>query len=200
MTFSASPNYTNYLDKFKKQLNSLGNIYKILTIFVGAVLPISEGIIINRATDSSNQNASFFWVVLGVVAIIHIVCLIILLLNENPLPQFLIEFDQLTCELKIEKECQEVLEIYNNTLRNAITATELSLIGIEKVIEENILVKERIINRVLDYWIQARSDIFWFYDGEALVSSNWRLESLQYKRFNKAGEFGVNPPKLTLFQ
>jgi hypothetical protein len=35
---------------------------------------------------------------------------------------------------------------------------------------------------------------------EALVSSNWRLESLQYKRFNKAGEFGVSPPKLTLFQ
>jgi hypothetical protein len=34
----------------------------------------------------------------------------------------------------------------------------------------------------------------------ALVSSNWRLESLQYKRFNKAGEFGVSPPKLTLFQ
>ena len=35
---------------------------------------------------------------------------------------------------------------------------------------------------------------------EALVSSNWRLESLQYKRFNKAGEFGVSPPKLILFQ
>jgi putative PIN family toxin of toxin-antitoxin system len=34
----------------------------------------------------------------------------------------------------------------------------------------------------------------------ALVSSNWRLESLQYKRFNKAGEFGVSPPKLILFQ
>ena len=34
----------------------------------------------------------------------------------------------------------------------------------------------------------------------ALVSSNWRLESLQYKSFNKAGEFGVSPPKLTLFQ
>jgi hypothetical protein len=35
---------------------------------------------------------------------------------------------------------------------------------------------------------------------QALVSSNWRLESLQYKRFNKAGEFGVSPPKLILFQ
>ena len=38
------------------------------------------------------------------------------------------------------------------------------------------------------------------YRYRALVSSNWRLESLQYKRFNKAGEFGVSPPKLILFQ
>jgi uncharacterized membrane protein len=39
-----------------------------------------------------------------------------------------------------------------------------------------------------------------FISSSALVSSNWRLESLQYKRFNKAGEFGVSPPKLILFQ
>jgi hypothetical protein len=34
----------------------------------------------------------------------------------------------------------------------------------------------------------------------ALVSSSWRLERLQYKRFNKASEFEASPPKLTLFQ
>ena len=34
----------------------------------------------------------------------------------------------------------------------------------------------------------------------ALVSSSWRLETLQYKRFNKASEFEARPPKLTLFQ
>ena len=36
--------------------------------------------------------------------------------------------------------------------------------------------------------------------GRALVSSSWRLEKLQYKRFNKASEFEASPPKLTLFQ
>jgi hypothetical protein len=30
----------------------------------------------------------------------------------------------------------------------------------------------------------------------ALVSSSWRLETLQYKRFNKASEFEASPPKL----
>ena len=161
------PNYTNYLDKFKKQLNSLGNIYKILTIFVGAVLPISEGIIINRATDSSNQNASFFWVILGVVAILHIVCFIILLLNENPLPQFLIEFDQLMDELAYAEESQAGLEIYNNTFLNAIIATRLSLIGIEKVEQEKIQEIDGKIRSILDTWIQNRSNIFWFDEGDA---------------------------------
>jgi UDP-N-acetylmuramyl pentapeptide phosphotransferase/UDP-N-acetylglucosamine-1-phosphate transferase len=33
-----------------------------------------------------------------------------------------------------------------------------------------------------------------------LVSSSWRLETLQYKKFNKASEFEASPPKLTLFQ
>ncbi|MFM7437310.1 MAG: hypothetical protein ACKO2V_01695, partial [Snowella sp.] len=37
-------------------------------------------------------------------------------------------------------------------------------------------------------------------DLEALVSSSWRLKTLQYKKFNKASEFEANPPKLTLFQ
>ena len=46
----------------------------------------------------------------------------------------------------------------------------------------------------IDGYLDSQSNI------RALVSSNWRLESLQYKRFNKAGEFGVSPPKLTLFQ
>jgi hypothetical protein len=167
MTNFNLPNYTDFLDKFKKQLNSLGNIYKILTIFVGAVLPISEGIIINRATDSSNQNASFFWVVLGVVAILHIICFIILLLNENPLPQFLIEFDQLTNELAYAEASQAGLEIYNNTLRSAIIATRLSLIGIEKVEQEKIQEIHSKIGIVLDTWIQNRSDIFGFDEGDA---------------------------------
>ena len=35
---------------------------------------------------------------------------------------------------------------------------------------------------------------------KALVSSSWRLETLQYKKFNKASEFEASPPKLTLFQ
>ena len=35
---------------------------------------------------------------------------------------------------------------------------------------------------------------------KALVSSSWRLETFQYKRFNKASEFEASPPKLTLFQ
>jgi hypothetical protein len=51
-------------------------------------------------------------------------------------------------------------------------------------------------------WKTLEQEIEKFVGGEdlALVSSNWRLESLQYKRFNKAGEFGVSPPKLILFQ
>ena len=177
MTNFNLPNYTNFLDKFKKQLNALGNIYKILTIFVGAVLPIGEGIIINRATDSSNQNASFFWVVLGVVAIIHIVCLIILLLNENPLPQFLIEFDQLTDELVYAEALQSVLEDDNNTLRSAVIATYISLTGIEKVEQEKIQEIDRKIGIVLDTWIQRRSDIFWFDEGDAMYNFAVYLEN-----------------------
>jgi len=50
------PNVGSFLEQFQNQLKSISYSYKALSILVGAVFPIFEGIIINRATDSSNPN------------------------------------------------------------------------------------------------------------------------------------------------
>jgi GAF domain-containing protein len=53
----------------------------------------------------------------------------------------------------------------------------LSLIGIEKVEQEKIQEIDRKISAVLSNWIQNRSHIFWFYDGDAMYNFAVYLEN-----------------------
>jgi GAF domain-containing protein len=165
--FNIPQSTISFISQFQKQLKGLVFIHKFLQVIVGGILPIIEAIIVNRATDSTNQNASYFWILLVIVGLVHLVFLIILVSTDTPLPQFLIEFDQLTDELAYAEASQAGLEIYNNTLRSAIIATRLSLIGIEKVEQEKIQEIDKKIGIILDTWIQNRSVIFWFDEGDA---------------------------------
>jgi len=95
---------------------------------------------------------------------------VITLLTEAPLQQYLIEFNNLKQELKMCYEYQDGLEAYNKIFLSANKATELSLIGIERIIQGNISDPVDISKIILDSWIKGRSDIFLFENGNAMYN------------------------------
>ena len=172
--FNLPDSENQFLDQLRTQLKTQGWIYKFLQVVVGAILPILEGIIVNKATDPENTAAIFYWILLLVTAIIHLFLLIALVSSDTPLPQFLIEFDDLKRDLEnanesqfLLTESQAALEEYYSSLLSAIISTRLSLIGIENILRENTNDLEEIFSKILDPWIQSRTEIFSFSDGNA---------------------------------
>lgn len=167
------PNSTReFVEAVREQLQSLTLVYKFLQIIVGAIFPIFEGFLASKA--SAEQPQALVIVLLVAISLIHIVLLSLLVSTEKPLSQFLVEFDSQNKELEIREEEIYVLDSYSHTFRTAVNASSLSLVGIETIttgITTEVEYKpEDIFKAILDPWIQSRTDIFWFDDGDAMYN------------------------------
>jgi hypothetical protein len=159
--FSLPNRSTDLLNKLKSQLRSQSALYKLLQIIVGAILPIVEAVIVNRATDPSNAAANEFWNLIWILATIHVVLLLALVISEMPLSRFLIEFDEQAQELSLVKLELEKFEVFVDTCQAALAASELSMIGIENSFNHKNSDIGTIFEMVLNPWIRNRAAIFW---------------------------------------
>lgn len=164
-----TPNSANeFIEALRQQLKGLTLVYKFLQIIVGAIFPVFEGFLASKA--SVEKPPLLIIILLVVIPIIHIILLYLLVSTEKPLPQFLVEFDDQEKELKVRKKEIELLDSFLHTFRTALSSSSLSLVGIEAVINGQIQELETIFRDILDPWIQSRTDIFWFYNGNAMYN------------------------------
>lgn len=163
------PNSTReFVQALRNQLQSLTLIYKFLQIIVGAIFPVFEGFLASKA--SAEEPQALVILLLTGISVIHIILLFLLVSTEKPLSQFLVEFDLQEQELEICEDERDFLESYTYTFRSAINASSLSLVGIETIGSETSYETKDIFKAILDPWIQSRTDIFWFDDGDAMYN------------------------------
>jgi hypothetical protein len=156
---------------FIRQLQGLVWINKLTQAIVGGILPIVEGVFVNLATGAANSDtARPFWIVTGVVGTIHFCLLVIVLLFEQPLPQFLVEFDGLASE--IESARRQILQGEDFGTQNALfidtfafcsVVAELSLVAVNEDLRSPNTVKDSAFyDKIMDPWVDGRKNLFWF--------------------------------------
>lgn len=157
-------------ESLRRQLRFSGPLVTGCQVLVGAIFPIAEGIFINLATDAEPNKATPYIVILVIIGIIHILIFFWLLFLEKPLPQFLIQFDEQARAIEQLEAESETYELYSTTFIDANTATQFSMNEIELIRTEAETEITNIFERVLYYWIERRTEIFWFRDGDALYN------------------------------
>lgn len=164
-------------ERMRKQLQGSGSIIKVCQFIVGGLLPIVEGVLINLATGTEGGARTAYIATLIIIGLFHAVLLIILLSLETPLPQFLVQFDEQAKSVLQAQAEAETFKLYSTTFIEAITATQFSMVEIENMKHTPEKELDIAFKRVLTYWIDRRTNIFWFHDGDALYNFAVYLES-----------------------
>jgi hypothetical protein len=158
----------------RRQLRQTTLIVKATQLAVGAILPIVEGVLINLVTREDELGRAFYetlpFVVLVGVVVIHAFFLVMLLLIDTPLPQFLVEFDEQARLLDIERIRVREYRRTSDTFTFATTAAEFSLEEIARLRHHPASTLRDTVERVMHYWVDGRSEIFWFHEGTALYN------------------------------
>ena len=154
---------------FKKQLQSFTWISRVSQLLVSLVFPVVEAILINYATNATGNQVFLYHGLVIVIAVPHLIILFLIVLGEKPLAQYLYEYDELI-EDKKDLEISHETELRNSTAFNdAIYTATAALIQIEVLsLDPPATVKELLAN-ILGSWIDQRSSIFFFRDGEAFI-------------------------------
>lgn len=167
------PEYKSYpselANRLREQLRTSALLVKSCQVIVGGILPIAEGVLVNLATGTES-NARPFVITLILVGVIHAALLIMLLLLETPLPQFLVQFDEQATNIQHAGAEVTTYKSYSTTFIEAITATLYSMIQIEDMTRSPDGDLSKVLERILFPWIEQRTNIFWFRDGDALYN------------------------------
>lgn len=65
-------------ENLRKQLHAQAALHRFLQIFVGGLLPLVESVVVNKATDENSTAANDFWLMIALLAVIHVFLLVIL--------------------------------------------------------------------------------------------------------------------------
>lgn len=174
------PEYKKYhkvlSDRLRGQLQKTVWFVKLCQILVGLILPLIEAVLVNLATGTDKSITPY---VASLIAIgfVHLVLLAIVLVVETPLPQFLVQFDDLENKLQISKAEVTTYQSYSITFIEAINASLFSMTEIENMTKNPEEDLSKIFERILYPWIEQRTDIFWFREGDALYNFAVYLES-----------------------
>jgi hypothetical protein len=155
----------NLAEKFRQQLRKQIWLIRTLQVLTSIFLPIVEGISVNIAT--SNSQGFLWWLVVGMLGVIHLVLFIALFGTEYPLPAFLIEFDDLMSQLEITQNELAEFERYNTVSEQSILVFGLNLVSILES-RQNSQLQAEMYKKILEPWIRFRQDIFWFDRVDAL--------------------------------
>lgn len=160
-------------DRLISQLRGLGNYTKGISFIVGVLLPVVEGALVSLLTASTEKLP--YLLALIVVATLHLMLVAIQFRTESPLPQFLVEFDELGETSRVLSAKVDTLELYSATMSAAVDGAKNSLMEIGHLNNETPDLSTALL-RVLTPWGLNRTPIFWFFEGTALYNVAVYLE------------------------
>lgn len=154
----------------RHDLKSSGNITRIFQMLIGVVPAIGEGILINYATSATGekQNHLWYWLIAALVA--HLFLFWLSLSATTPLARFLVDFDEIQHNLDNASAQIDVYALFTETYYASVIATQISLSAIEarRLAPRNKI--DFVLDETLSPWVENRTEIFRFYDGDALFN------------------------------
>jgi hypothetical protein len=184
------PDHTGDLHLALRRITKrIAGVYKWCLVISSVLFPIIEGLLINRITTlqfTPEARIPAFvseWHLLVAVGVSHVIGVLLLLAGSNPLPQFMVEFDEQAHQIdELQKQVEES-EKFSSTFQAAMTAAKASLIVIRNLERVPRPELRETLTEVLQPWIIARETIFWFNEGKALynfgvylIAGNGKLE------------------------
>ncbi len=169
MSFSLPESATGLRDAFRKQLHQSTVAHKLIVLLATVLLPIGEAILVNFATSTSTY-ARELWLAITIVGVIHLGLALCLLVSEQPLTQFLIEFDDLTRAAADAKDEAASMWYAYNVFEATVSAARVSLSVVNDYSPEIPTELGDLLEIVMKPWVLNRSSIFNFYDGKAMYN------------------------------
>lgn len=157
-------------EKLRRDLRANGLIIKFVQLTVGVLFGIGEGILINMATGANGSVQVKLYSILGIVGIIHLVLFSLALFSTTPLPQFLVDFDDVACDLQKSKSETEAYASFTETYNASIIAIQLSLSAIEARRLDPRSKLDAVLAEVVVPWLESRTEVFRFHNGNALYN------------------------------
>jgi len=155
---------------FKTQLLSFTWITRISQLLVSLVFPVIEAILINYATNATGKQVFVYYGLVAIIGVPHLIILFLIVLGEKPLSQYLFEYDELVEDIK-DLELNQETELHNSTaLNDAVYTATATLVQIEVLASNPPANVNDLFADILSPWIDLRSSIFFFRDGEALYN------------------------------
>ena len=165
------PTLSNTLkDRLRKDLRAYGMIAKVVQLMVGVIFGFTEGILVNMATAAKGNEQERLYFILAVVVVIHLILFGLTLFSTTPLPQFLVEFDETAQKLQKADAQVNVYASFTEIYNAATIATQLCLSAIEsrRLAPRNKL--DFVLDEVMASWVESRTEVFRFQDGDALYN------------------------------
>lgn len=165
------PTLSNTLkDRLRKDLRAYGMIAKVVQLMVGVIFGFTEGILVNMATAAKGNEQERLYFILAVVVVIHLILFGLTLFSTTPLPQFLVEFDETAQKLQKADAQVNVYASFTEIYNAATIATQLCLSAIKsrRLAPRNKL--DFVLDEVMASWVESRTEVFRFQDGDALYN------------------------------
>ena len=176
MKFPALPRSSSDLrSAARKQLVSSAHVLIICQLFVGAVFPICESVLVNKATGAPDNSTPYLWSAVLIVGAAHLFLLIVILSSAQTLPAFLVEFDEVTAQLEQASSQLEAYKVISIALRNAAATAALNMADLAGM-DHAIRTKEDVCRLVMEGWVDDRQEIFFFDGGIYNFAVYWYFE------------------------
>ena len=160
-------------NRIQRQLEQSRRLFASLQLVIGLAFPVVEAILVNMATNQKSLISTPSLTLLGVVAL-HLALLAAVLRIENPLPHFSAQLYERESDLR---RVREEVETYRSavatyesdytTYVSVVLATVESLVNIDAMKRKPVATPREAFKRTLSHWIDSRTSIFWFRDGNA---------------------------------
>lgn len=150
----------DFRERVEKQFRGLGEQIRLINLVVAVLLPIIEAILINLITGQSQTIVIVvLWLALAIIVIFHFTIARILLKSDMPLPELILDRDNLKEQLDSALENSAYHEMLKDIATSSIELSNLSLLEISKLNDEPKPLEDA-IEAVLYPWIIYRSEVF----------------------------------------
>lgn len=172
-------------DEFRRQLRASGRILVTTQVVVGVIFPLIEAFLVNHITTvfttpgpegSPPRFPMMSTGLLILIGVVHLVLLGVTVIAATPLPQFLVEFDEQAQTLETVQQRTDQQTLISSTFRAATLTAQLSMTAVEECASQKDRPLEDVFRSILDPWIQVRSEVFWFTQGDAYYNFSVYLQ------------------------
>lgn len=153
--------------RFRAQMRYQSLLVRVAQILVSAVLPLMEAVLVAQLSPSPFRHP-MAWI-LVIVVVVHGVLVVLVMLADEPLPGFLVQFDALSKDLRAKKKHADNAERAFVAYSAALSTAKANLIHLQATSFGKADLED-VVEMVMAPWVECRTEVFLFENGNALYN------------------------------